>query len=343
MKKFKIILVWSLFCILIECLVLFYLDKIAFKHSSDFTVKQVSSEEDIKDEYEVDIPDEASSIQASFNGRYISYFENESFYVVDTKSLDKKEVFTDEDDKNVLFAKWLPDRNLLVVAVKEKNKNGNVISLKNYDAKAEENKSIKEICTYENGMNVDDIATTTLSGVSYVGISRKNDTSLIYRIDINEDMKKVTTKANKVGSMGIFPHEDTLVYEDKKTNRYYSYSNGATKRIDLSNYGNVALLAMDNSGNVYMGQINNDEINNIVYGKYNESTSSWKNRTLKSAKREKDIFINSDKQLLINDEDKICNLDTGKETEYVGELLEIKDNVICSRKDNKVYLKKYNF
>ena len=75
MKKFKVILVWSLFCILIECLVLFYLDKIAFKHSSDFTVKQVSSEEDIKDEYEVDIPDEASSIQASFNGKYISYFE----------------------------------------------------------------------------------------------------------------------------------------------------------------------------------------------------------------------------------------------------------------------------
>lgn len=341
MKKFRTILVWSLFCIMIECLVLLYLDKVAFRHSSDFTVKKVSSEDDLKSEYEVEVSEESTSIQASFNGRYLSYFEDESFYVIDVKSSEKKEVFTDEENKKVLFAKWLPDRNLLVVAVKEKNNKGStVISLKNYDAKGGEYKSIKEICSYENNMTVDDIATTTLSGVSYVGISRKNDTSLIYRIDINEDMKKVTTKANKVGSMGIFPHEDTLIYEDKKTNKYYSYSNGSSKRIDLSKYGNVTLLAMDNSGNTYVGQINNNLINNIVYGKYNESTSKWKSRMLNTPKKETDIFINSDEQLIINENNKICNLDTGNETEYTGDLLEIKDNVVCSRKGNKVYLKK---
>lgn len=344
MKRFKTIIVWSIFCLIIECSVLLYLDKVFFKHSSDFTVVEGSSESE-KDKYEIDIPEVAKEIQSAYNGKYLSYISDDRFYLADSKTGETNEIITCDEDRTVLFAKWLPDRNRIIVAEKCKNDNNqDVISITNYDAKSKQEKKIKEICRYYKGMKVSDIATTTLSGVSYVGISRNDYNSTIYRIDINEDMKTVTTKVSSIGSMDIFPHKDMLIYEDSVNKVFYKYSNEQTKKINFGNKNSLKLLGLDSNGIVYMGELSKDnKITKILYGKLEENTASWTTKELDSPKEISDIHINDKQQILINEDVQgtVKNLSTNDNIDYEGKLIEIKDKVICSRNNNKIYLKKF--
>lgn len=343
MKKIRTIIVWSIFCLIIECGILFYMDQFLFKHSSDFTVVEVDDKEKIE-EYEVTVPEGAEDIKGSFNGKYLSYKAYGKLYLVDCASDKTEEIITTEG-REVLFSSWLGDRNRIVLAIKTKNENNkDVIELTNYDTKSKEEKKIKEVCNYYKGMKVNKIVTTTLSGVSYIGISREGYNSIIYRIDINEDMEKVSTKVSSIGEMGIFPHKDMLIYEDGINSRFYKYSNGETNLINFNNKSKLKLLSLDDDGTMYMGRLSeNQKIKEIIYGKLEENTSSWQTKTLEKEKEISDIYINSSKEILINDNlsESIINLNKDDKTKYKGNIIEIKNKVIVSKMDNKIYIKKF--
>lgn len=343
MKRIRTIVVWSIFCLVIECGILFYMDQFLFKHSSSFTLVEVDDKEKIE-EYEVTIPESVEDIKASFNGKYLSYKVYGNLYLVDCKSGETEEIITTED-REVLFSDWLSDRNRIVVAVKTKNEsNKDIIELTNYDTKSKEEKKVKEVCNYYKGMKVNNVVTTTLSGVSYMGISREGYNSPIYRIDINEDMEKVSTKVSSIGEMEVFPHKDMLIYEDSINSKFYKYSNSETKLINFNSKSKLKLLSLDDDGTVYMGKLSgNQKVKEIIYGKLEENISSWSTKILDEEKEITEIYINSHKEILINDSvnEMIINLNEDKNTKYKGNLVEIKNEVIVSVIDNKIYIKKF--
>lgn len=343
MKEFKIMLIWSLLAIFIVSLGFLFLDQFVFKNSSDFNIKEVSTNNESKD-YDTKLPDNAENIQCSYNGQYISYDVDSKFYIYDASANKSKEYITTDSEKAILNYKWLPDRNMIVMAEKKKNDNGkSVISLVNFNAKTGDEKSIIDLTSYSSGLEVDDIATTTLAGVSYVSISSKDsDYATLYRIDINNEMKKVKTAVKSIGQMQVCPQKDNLIYCDSSKKIYYSYTNAKNNKIKLSGNGGYDLLDIDNNSNVYLGTISGDKVSKIIYGQSDKATSTWTSVKLDKEVAPSDIHINSNNEIMVNDSDekKVNDLTTKKSYSYSGELIQITDYVIFSKNGNKVSVKK---
>lgn len=341
MKKINRIIIWALLSIMMQCAGLLFLDKIFFKHSSNFEISEVKADTAVTDTC-IEVPSEATDLQSSYDGKYISYFLNDKFYLGDTKAGTIKEIITDKSDSDVMYAEWLPDRNRITIAKKAKNDSGQLaINIISYDAKSNTEYQLKELCKYQDGMKIDGMATTTLSGVSYVGVSKKGNNSNIYRIDINENMKNLGVKIGGLGALKIFPHKDVVLYEDASNKKFYYYKNEKIYPINTGTYTNLKLLAVDNNDVVYMGEQNNKKISKIIYGNLEGDVASWNTLNLDKPKDIKDIFVNDKGEILINDnlEGSVTNTVTGKKVTYEGKFVSVNNKVICSSDNEKVYIK----
>lgn len=341
MKRFKRIFAWAALSLILQISVVLVLDRIVFAHSSEFKMKKV--EEKVKtEEVNVQIPANVEDIRNSFDGKYITYVEGEKLQIVNTQSTEKKELVT-EGNGEILNYKWLPDRNRIIVAEKIKNDKGtNVIKLITYDAKNGTENEVKEICTYQEGMEVDSITASVLTGVYYVSVSRGGYNSTIYRIDINHTLTRLNNKVTSLGRMEVVPRKDILVYEDKLNKNFYTYQGGVSKKLNFTNSQNLSLITIDSDDIVYMGELEGNKIKKIIYGKLDVNLSEWKVETLEKAKDVKDIHVNNKSQIMINDnlEGKVTNLATGETISYNGKLIGITDRVITSEVNGKLYIKK---
>ncbi|MCR4943269.1 MAG: dipeptidyl-peptidase IV [Clostridium sp.] len=341
MKKMTKIITWALLSIMMQCAVLLFLDKVYFKHSSEFEISEISTDTSVKD-VSINIPSDAEKIKVSYDGKYVSYFIGDKFYINDTKNDTSKEIITDEDSNTVMYAEWLPDRNRVTIAEKIKNDSGQtVVNIISYDAKSGSKYQLKELSKYSSGMKVEGIATTTLSGVSYVGINKGGNSSSIYRIDINDDMKNIGVKLNGIAALKIFPHKDVLLYEDAGTKKFYYYKNGTSNLINTGTYSNLELLAVDNKDVVYMGETSNKKITKIIYGTLDTDISTWQTLNLEKAKEPNDINIDENGEILINDnlEGTITNMSTGSKVSYSGKYITANSKVVMSSDNDQTYIK----
>ncbi len=340
MKNFKRIIIWIMLSIMMQCAGLLFIDKVFFKHSSDFEITEHEAGTSVKDS-SMTIPSNAEDIQVSYDGKYVTYSVNNKFYLGDTNAGTINEIITDESDE-VLYAEWLPDRNRITIAEKIVNERGKeVINIINYDAKSNTKYQLKEVCRYESGMEVDGIVTTTLSGVSYVSVSRNGNNSNIYRIDINENMKNLGVKIGSLGAFKIFPHKDVVLYEDQLNKQFHYYKNEKTYSIKTGTYSNLELLAVDNNDIVYMGEVTNKKIGKVIYGNLDTDISSWETINLDKPKDSKDIYVNDKGELLVNDnlEGVITNMKTGEKVSYDGKFISVNNKVICSSDNEEIYIK----
>ena len=344
MKVFKKIILWAMLSIMMQVAGLLFLDKVFFKHSSDFEFTEVTQQVAVSN-VSIDIPSNAEDIKCSFDGKYVTYFLSDKFYLIDTKSGSKEEIITNSGDVEVLYAEWLPDRNRITIAEKKLNdSNEKVISVVNFDAKSKSEVPLKEVCNYKEGMKVDSIVTTTLSGVSYVAISNGGKNAAIYRIDINEKMTNIGVKVPKLGSLKVFPHKDVMIYEDDVNGRFYYYSNDNINKITFGDIQNVELLSVDNNDIVYVGEVVDNKISKVIYGTLDTPTSSWSTVPLEKSKPAKDTYINDKGEILINDslEGKITNLTTSEVVSYEGKFISVNNRVICTSDNGKIYIKSLN-
>ncbi|MBE6052239.1 MAG: dipeptidyl-peptidase IV [Clostridium sp.] len=341
MKGFKKIILWAMLSIMMQVSGLLFLDKVFFKHSSEFEFTEVTEKTTVKD-VDIAIPSDAEEIKCSYDGKYVTYFRNNKFYLIDTKDGTTEEIITNDNSVSVLYTEWLPDRNRITVAEKVLNdSNTNVIKVINYDAKSKSEVPLKEVCNFKEGMKVDSIATTTLSGVTYVAISNNGKNAAIYRIDINEKMTNIGVKVPRLGKLKIFPHKDVMLYEDKVNGRFYNYSNDNINKINFSNIQNAELLAVDNNDIVYVGEVIDNKVTQIKYGTLDTAVTSWSSIPLEKSKSPKDIYVNDKGEILINDslEGKVKNLTTSKSVSYEGKFISVNDKVVCSSDNGKIYIK----
>ena len=68
----------------------------------------------------------------------------------------------------------------------------------------------------------------------------------------------------------------------------------------------------------------------FIYGKIDENTSMWNSVKLDSLSSLSDIYFNSQSEIVVNNilEGKIKNITTGKEYEYTGKFVDVKDDFI---------------
>ena len=308
---------------------LFVLDNFVFKHSSKFKSNKIDIEKQNTKDINVIIPNGAENVNISYNGKYLTYYENDTLYIEESKTGTKTEVKT-EDNGEILYYKWLSDRDRLIIAEKVVKDGETVIQLITYSPKDSSVSYVTSICDYEDDMKVMKITESTFTSVYYVDIYRGGLKSMVYRIDINNDKSRVSLQASVLGNMQVIPHVDRLVYEDEINNKFYVTS--PNKQLTFNSNKNLTLLGIDRNDVIYIGELNGEKISSIIYGKVDEDTSSWKTVNLEAVVNRKDIYFNNESEILINDNLKgaVKNLTTGLEVEYEGKLVQIKEDFIAT-------------
>jgi len=322
-KVSKKIIAWAILSIILQVGVLYVLNNVVFKLSSDFQSKKIEIQKDKTKDINATIPTDAEAINVSYDGKYLTYNENNNLYIQDTKTGTNTKVTT-ENEGNILYYKWLSDRDRLIIAKKVEEDGEYKIKLVTYSPKDSSETTVSNICTYQKDMEVKKVSESTITGVYYIDIYKGGLKSTVYRIDINDTLTKISLQTNVLGNMQVIPHEDRL------NSKFFATS--PNKQLTFNSNKNLTLLGIDRKDVIYMGELNGDKIASIVYGKVSEDTSTWKKVTLDSVVNSDDLYFSNESEILINDNLKgsVKNLTTGNEIEYEGKLIQIKEDFIAT-------------
>lgn len=335
MKK---LIAWMVLSLLLQINSLYISNNFVFIDSSEFNSKKIEIKKDLTKDINTIIPNGADNIHLSYEGKYLMYSKDKALYIVNAKTGDASEIKT-ENNEVIMCYKWLDSRDILAIVEKVKKNGSEKIQLITYNATNFSKTFVKEICKYEKNMEVDNITASILTGVYYIDINKGGSKSIVYRIDRNEDLKKVDIKAGVLSNMQTMQHEDRLVYQDKTTGRVFVTS--PSKQLTFSSNKKLMFLGIDRNDVIYMGELNGDKIATIIYGKVNEITSAWKKVTIDTPISRNDLYFSNKSEILINDTLKgsVKNLTNGEEVEYEGKLIQIKEDFIATidSRENLVY------
>lgn len=329
MKKLKVFIICLIVSFILQGGLLYYFDKVLFKESEEITIENV--EVPVKEDViQIHIPSNAKDIQSSYSGRYISYFLDGRLMLVNTKTLETKEIL---EDTNILNIKWVPNNNTLFVVENASNK----VRVKTYNAKNGVEQEVCELCPYKAKMKVESCISTS---AEYVSISNDNRT-VMYRINIDKEMRQVDKVINGLGSADAFWSKDVLIYQDAEKESIYRYSNGKSEKLKLNNLSNLIILRAVNN-KVYLGQYTMEQgskkITKIIFGEDESNTSTWETKVLEKPVDIKDIYISEKNEILINNSNlnEINNIMTGETLPYEGEFVAINERVLLSLDSNNM-------
>ncbi|WP_334311818.1 dipeptidyl-peptidase IV [Clostridium beijerinckii] len=326
MKKLIVCMVLSL---LLQVGSLYILNNFVFINSSEFSSKKIETKKDLTKDINITIPKDADNIYLSYEGRYLIYSKDKTLYIGETKTGKENQIKT-ENNEEIMCYKWLDNRDILAVVEKVKKNGSERIQLITYNAIDSSKTLVKEICKYEKNIEVKNITASILTGVYYIDINKNGSKSLVYRIDRNDDLKKVDINAGVLDNMQTMQHEDRLVYQDKITGKIFVTS--PNKQLTFSSNKKLVLLGIDRNDVLYMGEVNGDKIATVIYGKVNENTFSWKKVAINSPVSRNDLYFSNKSEILINDnlKESVKNLTTGEEIEYEGKLIQMKEDFIVT-------------
>lgn len=343
LKKIKKVIIWALLSLIVQFSGLFYANNYLFSTDGGKIVfkKIDENRKQAAKDIQVSVPQSASHINVSYDGKYVAFYEGEILDIVNTLTGEVKKVDFNQGIK-VSYYKWLPDRNRMLIAEKPSSKNGGNIKLSYYDVDKDEKVEIKDIAWTDSKSEVVDIKLSTLTNVIYIKVAHSGNRSSIYWLNIMMELKNVDTKGYIIGNMEVIPHEDKLVYEDLTYNRIYVTN--MKEPLSFKNSGKMTLLSIDEEDNIYLGEVLNNKINKIYYGTAKESTDKWKSIVLKEPVDAKDIYVSDEGTVYLNDNLKgiVVDMASGKETKYEGRFLQIFSDGVASISQGKLIKTNFN-
>ncbi|MHC1721504.1 MAG: hypothetical protein AB9844_12660 [Clostridiaceae bacterium] len=334
MKIFKRVMIWASISIAIQFSGLFYINNFFLSESTNIKVNKIISKNSGKSNVEVYIPEGAKNVSASYNGRYIAYYDNDGLKVINTSTGDKKVVEFSKGVK-VSYYKWLSDRNRMLIAEKHTSEGSNDFQLAYYDVDKDTKDKIEYLTSAGSKAEISHIEASPLTNMIYIKLANSDNRNSIYSVNIMKEIRKVSTYTNTVGNICIVPHEDNLIYEDYAYKKIYSTKTG--KAIEIAGVDKSVLLSVDSNDNVYIGALSGDTINRIYYGPVGADTSTYKTADPGTAADNKEVLVSNDGMIYLNDNfrGKVTELATGKEYTYPGNFIQIYEGGVLSLSDNQ--------
>jgi len=275
------------------------------------------------------IPDNAKTINVSYDASYISYYLNDELYVANTITGKSVNVSSSNGVK-ISFYKWLPDRNrMLIVETQSRN-----LSLSYYDVAKSEKSNVTDLLMVSSTSKVKDIEAAPLPNVIYIKVENSATNDSIYWVNIMKSRKKIITKTGNIGKIKVVPHEDKMVYEDSNNNKVYA--TGVNDALSASSSTKSCLLEIDNNDQIYIGDVDsNHNIDKIYFGTLN---GSWHTLSLNTPVSKTNLFVTTTGKVYINDNLKgsVTELQTRQETAYKGIFLQLYSNGIASISDGNL-------
>ena len=349
MKWKKRIVIWIVFSLSMQCLGLFYINNYLLATDTKVVTKKVvENKSEQAKTIDITVPEKAETVLVSYDAKYLTYYEKEELKLVNSSD-GKIKTIEAEDGAKISFSEWLPDRNRILLVEKKSDSESSNLVLYSYDVKKAVKVKVKELAWSGINSEVENIQLSTLTGVIYIEVSNKgtrvvgsssSSSSSIYRIDRMGDITKINTIPKLVSNIAVLRSEDKLLYEGSVYNKIYATNtdkNISHKNISIQGTEKLTLIGAQND-EVYLGELQDNLISKIYYGKTSQDTSQWKVLDLQNSSEIKDLFISSDGKAYQNDSLKgvIKEIDSGIETSYKGELSQLYTKGLVSIVNNKV-------
>lgn len=340
MKLIRTILLWSLLAMALQVVGYYYLDHFYLTAETSYQEEKVDSEE--KENYnnvQVKVPLEAEKVSLSSDGKYLAYYENSIVKVVNTENSSLNYIVLEGE---LAYYKWLPDRDIMIIAEKYWGQQEACLRFLSYDAQKDRESKLLDSSgealkiTLSNAQPVvDNITLSPLTHIMYVKVTSPGQRSNIYSINVMNQLKKVTTSSDKIGNILITPHGTRLIYEELETEKIMV---SRSDILEIDGGKRLCLVATDDDDRIYLGQLEDNRVTQIFYGSLDTPTHLWQNLYLPRPVAKEAIQVTKDGQVYLNDSSKgiIVNALSGKETVYQGQFLQTYDDGIASLFDGKL-------
>ncbi|AEF18161.1 MULTISPECIES: hypothetical protein [Thermoanaerobacterium] len=339
MKAIRRIFTWIVFPLIIEMGVLFYINNVYLSTTTTFHIQKVNTESDtnaMKKTMKVPVPSDGESVEASYDGSYVSYLLNHQIIVVDTKTQGIKKVIAASN--YIQYYTWLNDRNRIIYFYKTYSRGSEAIQLEAYDLDINNKIKIDKLIYAPRNSHIENVTLSPLTNMIYINVVDANGYSYLYRIDIMGQITNFRLPVKRITRMYELQRKDVLLYES---------SNGIIRVIkNGSGYtflsGGFSLIGTDSNDNVYVGKLDSDnKVVEIYYGTIDKSFKNWSHIKLNHAIDPNQVYIlPKDNALTVTFDGKdLIDVNTGKTITGSGDILGINANYIIYKNDNNVILK----
>jgi hypothetical protein len=339
LKTLKRIYLWILISVMVQVAVLSYVNFIYLPGRG--AVRTTAYEEDaaaVKNR-SFKLPAEASGTTVSFDGLNAAYRKGDSLVIVD---LDTRKTVRELDPKGgqFTFFRWLPDRDMLIYAVKEPEGKSGQVLISTYDIGPALDRSYPVIKELSEGSEVTDIVLSPLTNIVYPKVKTSETKAKIYRFDIMDNLKFIFSTSASTAMFETM-YSDSLVYQapDGKT-KVRNGRSGKTGGLPVKEA--TKLLAVDDNDFIYAAAADkNGNLTALYSGKAEQKQEEWETLKLEKPLKAENIYITAGGSIYYADAEagKIQNLEGTAETEYQGRLLTVLDQYVVSVDANKLILK----
>lgn len=339
MKKIKILVLWTLFALIIQNTILFSIDNKYF--GKDLKVKTVKLNETNKivKEKELVLPRKVKEVKNSFNGRFISYIEDDKLKVFDTRT-GKTNIVSSEKAMNIEYYKWLLNDNSFIIVEKNSSAaNKKYFDFYSYDARNDVKRELLNfdmkkfrIDCYDKKETIGDIVFSKDSNVMYIKTNKGSSLNDIYMVNIMNESKKVKNSAQTISKMAVLQGGTELIYQQKNMIK----SLHKEKSIDISKDG--LLLGVDDNQKLYIAKLVNNKVVKVLKGDFNTQREKWESFDLEKPQEVKNIVIIPEGKIVSVNDEEGCLMDVieNKKLNYKGKFLSLYDKGVISIEGEKI-------
>lgn len=303
MKKFKVIFLWFVICIVIQGCFYFYIDKLLIQ-KEHIVIKKIELPQSLESKYSnfsISIPKEAEHISNSYNGKYLSYILKHKLYVVNTEN--KKKICISSYENNTLdYYMWVSNGERIILSEKSTEGESSKFQLYYYDVYYGEKVKVKDIGTFSNKSTIENIQFSTITGILYFKISHIGHRSTVFRMDLSHNINEIKLKQFFIGNIVIPLRKDILVYEDIVSNKIFNlqFPYSTAEEINIPKQFKQVLLGRDEDNRIYIGELENEYVKSIYRTTY-DNKMQWEHVELKVFVKKENIYIDSSGNIYIID------------------------------------------
>lgn len=236
-----------------------YLDKVLFAPDSGFYVtgmNETQQQDTGKDQFE-DVKGNGTRYY-SHDRRYMAMVNPTSVVIYDAKD-PKATQRPDLKGKEVSFFEWLPDRNLILMALYDPAARGtDDLIIAQYNPETPDHELDTPIEKVPAGSKVTSIAYSTATNAVYMKVRVGEDRYRIYRTDANYDTRRIYVQAENIGRIGVFYDEDKFFYDDADDGVMYMFNGSNSSWRIISPPGFYRFIGVDNKKDIYAAKVDKE-------------------------------------------------------------------------------------
>lgn len=335
MKIIKKLALWLVCVTILELVGFTYVNNHFLAKETTVTTKNILREKLSSEQELSKIPEGASEINISCDGKYMCYSQNNELRFMDLASK-KEEIINPSPDSRIVLNKWVEGIDNLLI-IEQSTKTDNTFSVCWYNVLEHIKNKPMQLSNdlYNKYLKLQKVK------IENVSISSGTESFILQTID-SKGKKRINTVTFN-GSIGYFDESkeieniyllnstEKFIYEDRSDGKIKAYDSVRGEvPLDTSKLGNAILLKVDKDDNVFIGSLKDNKINKIYYKSMVIDNDSFKIIDLKKNIDRINLITTFDGNNYEIKRDAVKNLKNNKEYKFKGQFLQISNNNIFS-------------